>query len=92
MGRQFRIRVYGKPRPHPDPVLLAQVVILLGRHLHRQRQGHGLRQQSGHHTGAGETAPVPQRRGKPAQGEPDVNGTPTKTSEGDEAAGGGGSS
>lgn len=37
MGQQFRIRVYGTQRKNIDPALLAQVVILLGRHL-QQRQ------------------------------------------------------
>lgn len=38
MSGRYRIRVYGKPRKDIDPALLAQVVILLGRHLHQQRQ------------------------------------------------------
>lgn len=39
MSRRFRIRVYGKQRNNIDPALLAQVVILFGRHLHQQGQG-----------------------------------------------------
>lgn len=38
MPGPYRIRVYGKPRKDIDPALLAQVVILLGRHLRQQRQ------------------------------------------------------
>jgi hypothetical protein len=38
MSRQYRIRVYGKQRKDIDPVLLAQVVILFGRHLQQQRR------------------------------------------------------
>jgi hypothetical protein len=37
MSRQFRIRVYGKQRKDIDPALLAQIVILFGRHLHQQK-------------------------------------------------------
>jgi hypothetical protein len=101
MGRQFRIRVYGQPRPHPDPALLAHIVILLGRHLHQQQehhhqQGHGLRQHGGHqtadHAAAGETVPAPGRRRKPAQTKPGGHDTPPRTNDGDQAARGGGSS
>lgn len=35
--KRYRIRVYGKPRRSPDPVMLMQVVILMGRYLHQQR-------------------------------------------------------
>ncbi len=45
MGRQFRIRVYGAQRHNIYPALLAQVVILLGRHLQQQCQ-------QPHHQGA----------------------------------------
>jgi hypothetical protein len=40
MSRQVRIHVYGKQRQDIDPVLLAQVVILFGRHLHQRNQQH----------------------------------------------------
>lgn len=36
--RPYRIVVHAKPRSNPDSALLAQVVILLGRHLHQQQQ------------------------------------------------------
>lgn len=39
VGRRYRIRVMGKPRKNPDLRLLAQVVVLYGRHLWRERQG-----------------------------------------------------
>ena len=38
MSRQYRIRVYGTQRNNIDPALLAQVVILFGRHLQQQQQ------------------------------------------------------
>lgn len=38
MNRRYRIRVYGAQRKNIDPALLAQVVILFGRHLQQQRQ------------------------------------------------------
>lgn len=43
MPRQFRIRVYGAQRKNIDPALLAQLVILFGRHLrekHQQQHSH----------------------------------------------------
>jgi hypothetical protein len=43
MSRQFRIRVCGKQRHNIDPALLAQVVILFGRHLHQRNQQHNQR-------------------------------------------------
>jgi hypothetical protein len=36
--KRYRIRVTGKPRTHPDPVMLAQIVILIGRRLHAEQQ------------------------------------------------------
>jgi hypothetical protein len=40
--KRYRIRVTGKPRTHPDPAMLAQIVILIGRRLHaEQQQGSG---------------------------------------------------
>lgn len=50
--RGYRIRVSGSPRRHLDPVLLVQVVILLGRHLQQQQQP--TRGRSG--AGAGESS------------------------------------
>lgn len=39
MGRRrYRIRISGKPRPHPDPAMLAQIVILIGRRLQEQQR------------------------------------------------------
>jgi hypothetical protein len=89
MGRQFHIRVYGRPRTHPDPALLAQVVILLGRYLHQQQQERQ-QQRGGSATGraeSGEAARSPRHRGKPAQAEPGSDGTPSRDSDGDEDAG-----
>lgn len=40
MGKQYRIRVYGRQRKNIDPHRLAQVLILLGRHLYEQQQPH----------------------------------------------------
>ncbi len=48
MGRAYRIRVYGKARENPDPAMLAQIVILIGRRLHAE-QLH--QQQAAHATG-----------------------------------------
>ncbi len=33
MGKRYRIRVSGKARENPDPAMLAQIVILIGRRL-----------------------------------------------------------
>lgn len=44
---RYRIRVYGKPRRSPDPVMLMQVVILLGRYLHQQRMDEQQRRRQG---------------------------------------------
>lgn len=43
MGRDYRIRVYGRQRKQIDPCQLAQVLILLGRHMYdqNQRAAHG---------------------------------------------------
>ena len=37
MGKRYRIRVSGKPRKNPDPAMLAQIVILIGRRLQQER-------------------------------------------------------
>jgi hypothetical protein len=62
MSRQYRIRVYGKQRKDIDPALLAQVVILFGRHLQQQ-------QQQNHHATedatAGKNPSASRRRNKP---------------------------
>ena len=42
MGKRYRIRVSGKARENPDPMMLAQIVILIGRRLHAEH----LRQQT----------------------------------------------
>jgi hypothetical protein len=60
MSRQYRIRVYGKQRKDIDPALLAQVVILFGRHLHQQQQ-----QQSTQDATADRSPSASARRGKP---------------------------
>lgn len=52
MPRQFHIRVYGAQRKNIDPALLAQLVILFGRHLAQQRQ----QQHSNHRTAKDTTA------------------------------------
>lgn len=64
MRRQFRIVVHATPRTHPDPTLLAQIVILLGRHLHHhQQQG---RAATGHaKTQPGGTAPRQRHKSEP---------------------------
>lgn len=36
MGKRYRIHVSGKARQNPDPVLLAHIVILIGRRLHAE--------------------------------------------------------
>lgn len=95
MGRQFHIRVYGTPRKNPDPALLAQVVILLGRHLHQQQQERQRQQQGSAtgRTGAGEAAELPRHRGQPVVTQPEPGGedaplAPTKyDSDGDSAGG-----
>jgi hypothetical protein len=51
MGQRFRIRVYGAQRKNIDPALLAQVVILYGHHLQKQRH----HQQQRSHPPAGDT-------------------------------------
>lgn len=43
MGRDFQIRVYGKRRKNVDPRQLAQILILLGRHLDEQQQAKNAR-------------------------------------------------
>jgi hypothetical protein len=42
MGKRYRIRVSGKARHDPDPAMLAQIVILIGRRLRAEQ----LRQQA----------------------------------------------
>jgi hypothetical protein len=37
MARRYRIRVYGKARENPDPAMLAQIVILIGRRLQAEQ-------------------------------------------------------
>jgi hypothetical protein len=42
---RYRIRISGKARRNPDPAMLAQIVILIGRRLHAEQ----LRQQAAEH-------------------------------------------
>jgi hypothetical protein len=72
MSRQYRIRVYGKQRKNIDPALLAQVVILFGRHLHQQRH------QATEDTTAGKSPAASRSRGNPgvAHPEPPPDDTP----------------
>jgi hypothetical protein len=37
MGRRYRIRVSGKAFANPDPAMLAQIVMLIGRRLHAEQ-------------------------------------------------------
>lgn len=74
MGRQFRIRVYGKQRKDVDPALSAQVVILFGRQLHQQRHNHQAAQDATTNQGC----PSTQHQGKPdvTYPEPPPDNTP----------------
>jgi hypothetical protein len=87
MGHHFRIRVYGTQRKNIDPALLAQVVILLGRHLQQ-------RQQANHQDTApqksGQDPSASLRRGNPRpvdSSSQDISRTPT--TDADHGAGGG---
>jgi hypothetical protein len=64
----YRIRVYGKQRKNIDPALLAQVVILLGRHLHQQRQHE--RSATGQ-TPPDKAIPATAHPGKPGRAQPE---------------------
>lgn len=69
MGRYYRIRVSGAPRRNLDPVLLAQVVIVLGRHLQQQRQQQARRDTSDAGTGQSLSGcPVPPDQGADGDG------------------------
>lgn len=90
MNRHYRIRVYGTQRKNIDPALLAQVVILFGRHLQQQRlqaTGHAetgtSASVSGHppDLGVANTEPSPQDR----------SGTPHSDEDSAGAVGGGSS-
>lgn len=66
MGKSYRIRVSGAPRHHPDPVLLAHIVILLGRHLHHQQARRGQSDTGTEQPAAG--CPVPRAQGVDGDG------------------------
>jgi hypothetical protein len=89
MSRQYRIRVYGTQRKNIDPALLAQVVILLGRHLQQQRQ-------QSHHQDAAHPKPsknpsVSLGRGNPGSVESlTEHRSPTAKNDADGAGGGAG--
>ena len=96
MSRQYRIRVYGTQRKNIDPALLAQVVILFGRHLHQQRQQQQQRLQATEHAKTATSSSVSGNPRNPdvAHAEPS-SGDRSRTPEGDEdseGAVGGGSS
>lgn len=58
MPRQFRIRVYGAQRRNIDPALLAQLMILFGRHLNeKHRHQHSHRTATAKDTTASQTQP-----------------------------------
>lgn len=55
MGKRYRIRVSGKARENPDPALLAQIVILIGRRLHAEHLQQHAAQRAGATEGAEES-------------------------------------
>lgn len=75
MGQRYRIRVLGKPRENPDPAMLAQIVILIGRRLHTKNL-----QQSAHLTGEAD----------PPEDRPRIQEIPTAESDADAGPGDGG--
>lgn len=77
MPRQCRIRVYGAQRHNIDPALLAQVVILLGRHLHHQRH-HQHNHRAAQEATASQGCPPAQHHGElgMARSEPPPDDTP----------------
>jgi hypothetical protein len=85
MSRQYRIRVYGTQRKNIDPALLAQVVILFGRHLHQQRQQQQQRLQVTEHAKTATSSSVSGNPRNPnvAHAEPS-SGDRSRTPEGDE--------
>lgn len=87
MGHQFRIRVYGAQRKNIDPALLAQVVILLGRHLQQQNQQSNRRDAD--HSKSGKAPSVLLRRGNPGPVQSSSeDGSRTPNNEEDDGAGG----
>lgn len=69
MGRRYHVRVSGKARENPDPVMLAQIVILIGRRLHAEQ----LQQQRNTSHGSGDGADTEgQEHGDAAAFEPPV--------------------
>lgn len=66
MARRYRIRISGTARENPDPAMLAQIVILIGRRLHtEQRQQH-----AEHANGNAETQNRARERGSADDFEP----------------------
>jgi hypothetical protein len=94
MSRQYRIRVYGTQRKNIDPALLAQVVILFGRHLHQQRQQQQQCLQATEHakTGNSSSASGNPRTPGVAHAEPSPGDRSRTGDEDSEGAVGGGSS
>ena len=68
MGRDFEIRVYGRRRQKVDPRQLAQILILLGRHLYEQQQTKKARDADRATTGQNQEPPAP-GPGAPETGE-----------------------
>jgi hypothetical protein len=77
MNRQYHIRVYGTQRQNIDPALLAQVVILLGRHLHQQHH-HQHNHRAGQDATASQDCPPARHHGEldMARSEPLPDNTP----------------
>jgi len=70
MSKKYRIRVSGKARENPDPAMLAQIVIMIGRRLHVER----LHQQATGDADSAEDPPHDQANGdssEPEAGPPD---------------------
>ena len=71
MGQRYRIRVLGKPRENPDPAMLAQIVILIGRRLHAEHL-----QQAAHLTGKTNPPENPPHPQEIPLAEPDTDSEP----------------
>lgn len=78
MPRQFRIRVYGAQRNNIDPALLAQLVILFGRHLHEKHRQHSNNRAAKDTTASQDQPPAQHHEDHP---EPPPDDTPLKTNE-----------
>jgi hypothetical protein len=66
--RAYRIRVYGRRRQNVDPRQLAQILILLGRHLYEQQQARKAR--------AADRAATGQQREESPESGPDTGEPP----------------